>query len=169
MRQKRSKALSLSNLSSSALKSIGVDNNELIRKNRRIAQVKEIWKFVASPYILKHTNNVIIINDKKSGKKLIVYVDNSLVATEINARRELIRLKILQEFNEVINSFEIHVSYGRYKNNYIFQDEEVKPYEDYKKEVISKDAAIRIESKINELENIELKKAINRAFNENRG
>ena len=169
MRQKRYKALSLRNLSSSTLKSIGVDDNKLIKKNQRIAQVKEIWKSVASPYILKHTNNVLIINDKKLGKKLIVYVDNSLIATEINARRELIRLKILQDFNEVIESFEIHVSYGSYKSNYIFNDEEIKPYEDYKKEVISDNVAIRIESKINELEDNQLKEAINRAFKQNRG
>ena len=168
MGYKRGKALSLDSLSGSTLKSIGIDNDDLIRKNKRISQVKEIWKSVASPYILKHTNNVIILNDEKSGKKLIVYVDNSLVATEINARRELIRLKILQEFNEMIDSFEIHVSYGRYKKNYIFNEEEVRPDEDYRKEAISPEAALRIEDKISKMENKELKDAINRAFKQNR-
>ena len=61
-------------------------------------------------YILAHTNNVFILHagdartprrdhdDRKdagatgTGKQLVVYVDESIVAAELNARRELVKL-----------------------------------------------------------------------------
>ena len=53
---------------------------------------------------------------------LVVYVDNSLVAAELNARRELIRLKYREQFKAVIDIFEIRISRGAYKNKYPFRE-----------------------------------------------
>ena len=53
---------------------------------------------------------------------LVVYVDNSMCAAELNARRELIRLKYREEFNTIIDVFEIRISRGSYKDNYPFKD-----------------------------------------------
>jgi hypothetical protein len=63
---------------------------------------------------------------------LVVYVDNSLVAAELDARRELIRLKYREQFKAVIDIFEIRISRGAYKNKYPFRElrdrnEEYKP------------------------------------------
>ena len=53
---------------------------------------------------------------------LVVYVDNSLVAAELNARRELIRLKYREQFKVVIDIFEIRISRGVYKDKYPFRE-----------------------------------------------
>ena len=53
---------------------------------------------------------------------LVVYVDNSLVAAELNARRELIRLKYREQFKVVIDIFEIRISRGAYKDKYPFRE-----------------------------------------------
>lgn len=53
---------------------------------------------------------------------LVVYVDNSLVAAELNARRELIRLKYREQFRVVIDVFEIRISRGSYKDKYPFKN-----------------------------------------------
>lgn len=53
---------------------------------------------------------------------LVVYVDNSLVAAELNARRELIRLKYREQFKVVIDIFEIRISRGAYKDKYPFKE-----------------------------------------------
>ena len=59
---------------------------------------------------------------------LVVYVDNSLVAAELNARRELIRLKYREQFNVVIDVFEIRISRGSYKEKYPFREQGSKTY-----------------------------------------
>lgn len=91
-------------------------------------------------YILEHTNNVYIVysdgaprddgkryyDDGKDatstgkGKQLIVYVDDSVVAAELNARRELIKLQFLDHFNERLDGFKIIISRGAYKKKHPF-------------------------------------------------
>ena len=81
---------------------------------------------------LAHTNKVIIKDVRSMGKNgntvttktLIVYVDDSLFAAELNAQRELIKLRILELFGEEIESFDIRIS-GRkeYKSEHPYLDE----------------------------------------------
>lgn len=51
-----------------------------------------------------------------------------MFAAELNARRELIKLKFLQKFNEEIEEFKILISRGRYKQNYPFRDQGGDPF-----------------------------------------
>ena len=53
----------------------------------------------------------------------VVYVDESIFAAELNAQRELIKLKLLQLFGEQVEQFEIHVSRGNYKDYHPYADE----------------------------------------------
>lgn len=92
--------------------------------NLRANQVRERYKRAietvyrdAAPLFLAHTNNVYIM-DKKGARTLIVYVDESIFAAELNAQRELIKLKLLELFGEAVEEFEILVSRGGYKKNH---------------------------------------------------
>ena len=96
------------------------NKNSLARIAQRAARVHEIWAGCVQGFILEHTNAVYILNEEE-GKTLIVYVDDSVCASELNARRELIKLKLLQDFNEDIEQMRICISRGRYKKNHPFQ------------------------------------------------
>ncbi|MGI6590752.1 MAG: DUF721 domain-containing protein [Eggerthellaceae bacterium] len=124
------------------------------RKAARGAQVRAMWQKLMEhnhdEFILAHTNNVYIVwatgkpaahgkryrDDGKDadatgkGKQLIVYVDDSAVAAELNARRELIKLQFMQHFNEDLDEFKIIISRGRYKQYHPFAAETPPSYED---------------------------------------
>ncbi|MCL2889071.1 MAG: DUF721 domain-containing protein, partial [Eggerthellaceae bacterium] len=53
-----------------------------------------------------------------------------ICATELNARRELIKLKLLQDFKEDIDEIKIVISRGAYKKNYPFRSEKTPQYHD---------------------------------------
>ena len=125
-----------------SMKKIGADITQLVstlagdseqaRINLRANQVRERYKAAlqvvyreTAPLFLAHTNNVYIMN-KDGVRTLIVYVDESIYAAELNAQRELIKLHLLQLFGEDVESFEIHVSRGKYKQNhpYLTESEE---------------------------------------------
>ena len=101
-------------------------DDEQARINMRANQVRDRYKRAiesvyrdTAPLFLAHTNNVYIM--KKDDKPtLIVYVDESIFAAELNAQRELIKLQLLQLFGEDVEQFEIHVSRGKYKKNHPF-------------------------------------------------
>ena len=92
-------------------------SSELAAKAARANKVKQMWREAVVPVFLDHTNAVYIVREGDE-KTLIVYVDDSMFAAELNARRELIKLKFLQKFNEEIEEFKILISRGRYKQNY---------------------------------------------------
>lgn len=124
----------------SSMKKVGADityliatlagDDEQARINLRAHQVRERFKRAletvyrdAAPLFLAHTNNVYIMN-KDGVRTLIVYVDESIFAAELNAQRELIKLHLLELFGEDIEQFEIHVSRGKYKKNHPYLTEE---------------------------------------------
>lgn len=101
-----------------------VGDSEQARINLRANQVRERYKRAievvyreTAPLFLAHTNNVYIMT-KDGVRTLIVYVDESIFAAELNAQRELIKLHLLELFGEEVESFEIHVSRGKYKKNH---------------------------------------------------
>lgn len=104
---------------------------EEARLNMRIKQVRDRYKeAIQSVYResarihLEHTNNVII-TVKNGVKTLIVYVDDSLFAAELNAQRELIKLKLLELFGEDIDDFQIKTSkWKKYKEQHPYKEEE---------------------------------------------
>ena len=88
------------------------EGSESARLNYRIQQVRDRYRQAiesvyrdAAPLHLAHTNNVII-----KDRKLVVFVDDSLFAAELNAQRELIKLRLLELFGEEIDDFQIRTS-----------------------------------------------------------
>lgn len=99
----------------------------LSKKAYRAAQVRAMWADCVDEIFLEHTNSIYILNEtdkntQKNIKTLIVYVDESIFAAELNAQRELIKLRLLQKHNEEIDDFKILISRGNYKKNYPFLD-----------------------------------------------
>jgi len=115
----------------------------------RASEVRRMWERImllgGDEYILEHTNNVFILregdartprrdhDDRKdagatgSGKQLVVYVDESIVAAELNARRELVKLQFFEHFGEEIDEFKIIISRGQYKAHHPFVKQEQAP------------------------------------------
>lgn len=101
------------------------------RMTLRAHQVRQRYKAAletiypkTAPVFLEHTNNVYIM--KRDGAAvLIVYVDDSIYAAELNAQRELVRLRLLELFGEELDEFRICVSRGKYKEYHPYTDEEV--------------------------------------------
>ena len=118
-------------------------------KSARAGHVRHMWEEImragGDDYILEHTNNVFIIDgrdvraprrdldDRKdvgatgSGKQLLAYVDESIVAAELNARRELVKLQFYERFGEEIDEFKIFISRGQYKSLHPFVHNEAVP------------------------------------------
>ncbi|MCL1799162.1 MAG: DUF721 domain-containing protein [Eggerthellaceae bacterium] len=103
-------------------KKIGAENPQ-IKTAQRAAQVCAMWAACVEKPLLEHTNSVYIIRDG-AYKTLTVYMSDSISAAEVNARRELIKLKLLQDFNEDIHEFKIAISRGRYKQMHPFKQKE---------------------------------------------
>lgn len=90
-------------------------NDEAQRKARRAAQVQQEWKSAiervyrdAADFVLDHTNAVYIL--KENGRLcVIVYADDSLVRSDIDARQEFIKMA-LREYGEHVDSFRIIAS-----------------------------------------------------------
>lgn len=131
-------------------------DDERARVNLRARQVRDRYKQAVekvyrdqATLFLAHTNNVYIMN-KDGVRTLIVYVDESIFAAELNAQRELIKLKLLELFGEDIEQFEIYVSRGDYKKNhpYLASGEEaskplvVKPLDDDTRKQVLETASI---------------------------
>lgn len=112
----------------SVLDSLGCDES-LIKKNRRAIKVRKMWAEIVEDFFLEHTNSVFILNENNQ-KTLIVYVDESIFAAELNGRRELIKLEFLKKFNEEIDEFKICISRGSYKKNYPFKEIKTDHYKD---------------------------------------
>ncbi len=89
---------------------------------RRIEKVQSQFAEVVDPFILRHVNSVYLLKSKsmEGMYDLVVYLDNSTCAAELNARRELIRLKYRERFDTLIDVFEIRISKGRYRENHPF-------------------------------------------------
>ena len=107
--------------SASLIESLGDSNLDMsqIRKAAAFAWVKNLWRALVEEDIANHTNRVYL-TEEDGIRKLQVYVDDSIYASELNARRELIRLQCAQEFGHVIDVFDIHISRGKWKGEHPF-------------------------------------------------
>lgn len=128
-----------------------------LRASQVKAMWRDLMESNGDDAILDHTNAVYIIrrtvedyensrgrlphtpqnaiDDRKDasatgvGKQLIVYVDDSMVASELNARRELIKMQFAARYREVLDEFKIFISRGQYKNNHPFKSRPKPSYE----------------------------------------
>lgn len=103
--------------------------------DRKIKQTYQQFSACVDPFILKHVNSVYLTKESadKKGESdvsretslvLTAYVDNSLIAAELNAQRELVVLKYRELFSLKIDQFVINISRGAYRENHPFQDQE---------------------------------------------
>lgn len=90
---------------------------------RKIEETNKQFAALVDPFILKHTNSVYLLKSKAvpDAFDLVVYLDNSTCAAELNARRELLRFEYLDKFKVVIDVFEIRISRGSYKDKHPFE------------------------------------------------
>ncbi len=113
---------------------------------------------------LEHTNSVYIIQDQ--GRRiLIVYVDDSIFAAELNARREMIKLKILEHFDEEIDEFRILISRGAYKDNHPFKKPEIDRYSSkLPRTSLSQEKCAAIEERAQSIKDTRVRKALVKAM-----
>lgn len=146
-------------------------DSDQARINLRAMQVRERYREVmktvyreTAEVFLAHTNNVYIM--KKNGiPTLIVYVDDSLFSAELNAQRELIKLKLLEKFGEAVEEFEIHVSRGSYKEYHPFLDEAAEKDQIAPARIpLDSDEVQRIQTTVNSIENEAIRKALEKAM-----
>lgn len=119
----------------SLLGEVEQESGGTLRKQTRALEVRDRYReVIKSSYpttfqmVLDHTNSVYILK-KDDENTLIVYVDESIFAAELNAQRELMKLKFKEMFGEQIGQFDIYVSRGKYKKQHPFarseEDEEL--------------------------------------------
>lgn len=103
--------------------------------DRKIKRVHAQFAACVDGFILEHVNSVYLTKEEIPESKdvsretqqiLTVYVDNSLVAAELNAQRELVILKYREQFDVKVNRFDIKISRGAYRENYPFKKPQYK-------------------------------------------
>lgn len=106
------------------------DQKKKVLVERKVKQVYEQFSACVDPFIAEHVNSVYLVKDeepslhedkdvsRETSLRLTVYVDNSIVAAELNARRELVVLKYRELFNIKLDKLEIKISRGAYRENY---------------------------------------------------
>lgn len=150
--------------------------------NRRIQRIHDQFSQVVDPFILEHTNSVYLLRHKdvlgdsqpnKDANKeqsdtqvfdLVVYVDNSLVAAELNARRELIRLKYREQFKISIDVFEIRISRGSYKGKYPFRNQDAVSQIDTQPRDLSDEENERINELVEDISDKRIKESFIKAI-----
>ncbi|WP_350454582.1 DciA family protein [Slackia heliotrinireducens] len=141
-----------------------IGSSEAARKAARAAQVKEMWRGLVEPVFLEHTNAVYIIQEENE-KVLVVYVDSSIFAAELNARRELIKMELAGKYHEVVDEFRIIISRGPYKNNHPFIEEKPElPTADVEPVPLDEAQIEAIEKQASVIENARLRQALIKAM-----
>lgn len=113
--------------------------------------------------VLAHTNSVYIFDDNGI-KVFIVYVNDSTVLTELNARREWIALEFKKKFNEDIDEFKINISKGSYRKNLPYKERKNISYQDKTSPIpLTKEELSEVEEIATQIESEELRKKFIRA------
>ena len=98
--------------------------------DRKIKQVHDQFAACVDEFILEHINSVYMTKEeipdsgdvsRETHQILTVCVDNSRVAAELNAQRELVILKYREQFDVKVDRFDIKISRGVYRENYPFK------------------------------------------------
>ena len=116
-------------------------------------------------WILKHTNSVYLLKSQAvpGAYDLVVYLDNSTCAAELNARRELLRFEYLDRFNTTIDVFEIRISRGPYRDKHPFA-ERLSSDTQPKERSLSEEETARIEEMTSAIEDPRLRASFQRAM-----
>lgn len=130
--------------------------------------IESVCDSASAKLILAHTNSVFIYDDD-GVRRLVAYVDESIFAAELNARRELVRLRMHQLFSEGIGVFDIRISRGDYKNRHPFstlssparfeEPEETRPLTCQEKDAVRARARVCVEP----VDDVRVREALKRA------
>lgn len=150
--------------------------------------VKEVYKDEGqADYILDHVNAVYIMSaDAKvkgagakgssgaagEGTQLVVYSDDSMVRSDLDARQEFLKMR-LREQGEQVESFKIIASRFDMKDRHPFRKEgertklggHVSPDEGEERESLSKEGCEDILKKVGEIEDPSVREALKKAVN----
>lgn len=133
-----------------------------VRQRYRTA-LESVYKEQAALF-LAHTNNVYIMV-KDGVKTLIVYVDDSIFAAELNAQRELIKLKLLELTSEEVEEFLILVSRGKYKQNHPYiSSQPAENQHEVTRKPLTKEQRALVRSVADRIENPHLRKKVEKAM-----
>ncbi len=98
--------------------------------------------------------------------ELIVYLEDSLIAAEVDARREMIRLKFLELFGEELADFKIRVSRGKYKLNHPYRKTEAEKNENRSmpRKPLPEDTVAQLNEGLSEISDKNLRESLKRAM-----
>lgn len=162
----------------STLKIMGKDSGSAARIAQRTAEVRQMWANAvekmwrdpeAAAMILAHTNAVGIVEEENHRgeryKKLYVYVDDSIVLTELNALRERVKLLFLAEFKEDVQEFDIRISRGTRKREYPYKEEETPSYIDRTTAIpLSAEELEEVERRVSAIPSDEVRESLRKAM-----
>lgn len=106
------------------------------------------------------------VRRKPPAGELIVYVEDSLIAAEVDARREMIKLKFLELFGEEIDEFRIRVSRGKYKLSHPYREEAEKTavQEKAPRVALSEARVAQIDEELSTIPDKKVREALKRAM-----
>lgn len=154
---------------SSSLSSFASSMPEEVKKRvlvqRKIEKTHAQFAELVDHFILEHTNSVYLLKSQavEGAYDLVVYLDNSTCAAELNARRELLRFEYLDRFNTTIDVFEIRISRGPYRDKHPFAEplsSDTQP----KERSLSEEETARIEEMTSAIEDPRLRASFQRAM-----
>lgn len=154
---------------SSSLSSFASSMPEEVKKRvlvqRKIEKTHAQFAELVDLFILKHTNSVYLLKSQAvpGAYDLVVYLDNSTCAAELNARRELLRFEYLDRFNTTIDVFEIRISRGPYRDKHPFA-ERLSSDTQPKERSLSEEETARIEEMTSAIEDPRLRASFQRAM-----
>ena len=154
---------------SSSLSSFASSMPEEVKKRvlvqRKIEKTHAQFAELVDHFILKHTNSVYLLKSQAvpGAYDLVVYLDNSTCAAELNARRELLRFEYLDRFNTTIDVFEIRISRGPYRDKHPFA-ERLSSDTQPKERSLSEEETARIEEMTSAIEDPRLRASFQRAM-----
>ena len=160
----------------SCLDAVGV-NDESARKARRAAEVQQAWKSAvekvyqdAAPFVLSHINAVYIL--KENGVSCaVVYADDSLIRSDIDARQEFLKMA-LAEVGEHFETFRILASRFSMKERQPFAETSIdgneydpsRIFEKTRRAPISDEDRIRVDACVESIEDEKVRTALKRAM-----
>lgn len=160
----------------SCLDAVGA-NDESSRKARRAAEVQQAWKLAvekvyqdAAPFVLSHINAIYVL--KENGVAcVVVYADDSLIRSDIDARQEFLKMA-LAELGERVETFRILASRFTMKDRHPFaetsaEDDEYDPsriFEKTRRTPISDEEQARVDACVEPIEDERVRNALKRAM-----
>lgn len=157
----------VSNYMNAFLNELPEEQKKKVLIDRKIKQVYQQFSQCVDAFILNHVNSVYLIKEDSDVSRetrlvLTVYVDNSLVAAELNAQRELVVLKYRELFARTIDEFVIKISHGAYRENYPFQKESSESEKKFHR--LSPEEEAEIESQISHIKDKDIRQSFQRVL-----